>query len=69
MRSRFESVSRFPYRQNVPRLRRIILQLPAKLSDMDVDCPRHHLDAMTPHLAEQLDARRHRAASANERQQ
>src|SRR5689334_20294521 len=69
MRSRFESVSRFPYCQNVPRLRRIVLQLPAKLGNVDVDCPRHHFDAMTPHFTKQLDARGHGATPADERQQ
>src|SRR5689334_18307166 len=69
MRSRFESVSRLPHRQNVPRLRRVILQLPAKLRDVDVDRTRHHFDAVTPHFAQQLDAGRHGAASTNECQQ
>ena len=55
MRSGFESVSRFPHCENVPRLRRVVFQLPAQLRDVDVDRSRHHFDAVTPHFAKQLD--------------
>src|SRR4051794_14811633 len=60
MRSGFESIPGFPHRQNVARLRRIILQLSTQLRDMNVDGARHDLAARTPIRAKQLDAGRAR---------
>src|SRR5215467_13066045 len=66
--SSFEPIARLPYREDVPRLRRIILDFPAQFRDVDVHRTRHHFDAMAPHLTQQLDTRRDGAATAHERQ-
>jgi hypothetical protein len=50
-------------------LGRINFQLSTQLRDVDVDRSRHDFHAMTPHLPQQLDARRHRPAAANQGQQ
>src|SRR6059036_137992 len=67
--SRLQAVPRLPDGENVSWLRRIVLELPSQLGDMNVYRPRHDFNSMPPDLAQQLDPRRHRAAAPHERQE
>src|ERR1051325_577366 len=65
--SPLQPVPRLAHREEVPRLRRVALQLPAELGDVGVHRPAQHRRVVPPDLLHELLAAQHRAVRLEQR--
>src|SRR5215212_6518773 len=66
---RLQAIARLAHGEDVPRMRRVALELLPQLEDVGINGAAHHRGVMAPHFPEQIVARRHGTASVVEREQ